>query len=81
MNIVFIQGKIVEEIEYKFIINSKNKAIAILKIELLNKSIITVKAYDKLADFCYSRLEKGQNLIIEGFLDSKMEIVATTIQK
>ena len=45
MNLVFIQGKIISEIDFKFIINSNNKSIAIFKIELFNKSIVTAKAY------------------------------------
>ena len=43
MNLVFILGKIISDIEFKFIINSKNKSIAIFKIQLLNNSEITVK--------------------------------------
>ena len=50
MNIVFIQGKIITDIQFEFIINNKNISIAIFKIQLLNKSIVTVKSYNKLAD-------------------------------
>ena len=50
MNIVFVQGKIISEIEFKFIINSKNISIVIFEIELSNKSKIKAKAYNDLAD-------------------------------
>ena len=40
MNLCFVIGKIVSEIEFKFIINSKNISIAYFKIELINKIIV-----------------------------------------
>ena len=42
MNICFVIGKIISEIEFKFIINSKNVSISYFKIELFNKSIINI---------------------------------------
>ena len=59
-------GKIISDIEFKFIIKSKNKSIAYFDIELLNKSIIQVKAYNEKADFVYRNLKIGQTIIIEG---------------
>ena len=75
MNLVFVQGKIVSNIEFKFIINSKHTSIAIFEIELSNKAIVKVKAYNELADYCYSKLNKGDNVLIEGELNSNIEIV------
>ena len=66
MNICILIGKIISDIEFKFIINSKNKSIAYFDIELLNKSIIRVKAYDEKADYVYRNLKIGQIIIIEG---------------
>ena len=43
MNICILLGKIVSEIEFKFIINSKNKSIAYFDLELLNKSRVRGK--------------------------------------
>ena len=74
MNLCFIIGKIVSEIEFKFIINSKNISIAYFKIELLNKSIVQVKAYNELADYCYSKLQKYDVCVIQGYINSEMEI-------
>ena len=74
MNLVFVQGKIISEIEFKFIINNKNISIAIFEIELYNKSNIKVKAYNNLADYCYSRLNKGDNVLIKGRVNSNIEI-------
>ena len=74
MNLCFIIGKIVSEIEFKFIINSKNISIAYFKIELLNKSIVQVKAYNELADYCYSKLQKYDVCAIQGYINSEMKI-------
>ena len=70
MNICILQGKIISKIEYKFIINSKNKAIAYFEMELLDKNIINVKAYNDLADKCYRRLLTGNEIYIEGILET-----------
>ena len=79
MNKCFLIGKIKSDIEYKFIINSKNTAIAYFYIELLNKSIIKIKAYNDLADKCYSKLNKLDNICIIGYLESTFEIVVEEI--
>ena len=75
MNIVFIQGKIISDIEFNFIINKKNISIAIFEVELLNKSIVKIKAYNELADYCYSKLNKNDVVFMEGYLNSNMEII------
>ena len=66
MNICILIGKIIDEIEFKFIIKSKNKSIAYFNIELLNKSVIKVKAHNLVADFVYSNYRKNQIIAIEG---------------
>lgn len=66
MNLCILFGKIISDIEFKFIINGKNKSIAYFDMELLNNSIIYVKAYDEMADLIYRKLRKNQNIIIEG---------------
>lgn len=80
MNICFIIGKIISNIEYKFILNSKNTAIATFKIELENKSIITVKAYNKIADYCYRNLTNGSMIFIEGYISNE-EIILEAANK
>ncbi|MCI8617693.1 MAG: hypothetical protein HFJ60_05605 [Clostridia bacterium] len=80
MNLVYIQGKIISDIEFKFIIKSKNKSISIFKLELTNNSIVTIKAYNELADYCYSKLNKDDIILIEGKLNSKLEIILQIIE-
>ena len=81
MNIVFIEGKIISDIKFHFIINSNNISIATFEIELLNKSIVQIKAYNELADYCYSKLNKNDVVFIEGYLNSNMEIIIKTLKK
>ena len=75
MNLVYIQGKVVSKIDFKFIINSKNISVAIFKVELRNKSVIVVKAYNEVADYCYRKLSEGREIIIEGRLNTKLEVI------
>ena len=59
MNEVFLIGKIISNIEFKFIINSKNKAIACFEIKTADKQIVRIQAYNQLADFTYSKLNEN----------------------
>lgn len=65
MNECFLIGKIISNIEYKFIYKNskanKNTAIAYFDIELSNKSIVKVKAFNEIADYCYKNLENKNN--------------------
>ncbi len=85
MNICFIMGKIVSNIEFKFIIKSKNYSIIIFKLELRNKSIIQVKAYNELADFGYQNLKVGEKVFLQGMICNDIdlnidELICTRIQ-
>ncbi len=81
MNICFLKGKIISDIEFKFIINNKKYySISIFKIKLDNKSIITVKGYNETADWCYRNLIKNDNIAIYGNLNSEMEIIVQDIE-
>lgn len=68
-------GKIISEIEFKFIIQGKNTAIATFQIELENKSIITIKGYDEIADYCYQKLKNNDTIIIQGRLQDDGKII------
>lgn len=74
MNNCFISGKIITEIEFKFAVKNKFYSIAEFKIELDNKSIIKIKAYDKNAEYCYQKLEKEMYINIYGKIDNKGDI-------
>ena len=75
MNICFLIGKICSQIDFKFILRSKNITIAIFNIELLNGTIIKVKGYNEIADYCYSNLNKGNVIFIEGYINKRYETI------
>ena len=80
MNICFFMGKIISNIDFKFIINDKrNISIEIFEVELNNKSKITVIGYNEFADFCYSRLKKNDNIAFQGYLNSTLNVVLEDI--
>lgn len=67
MNRVYLMGKIITDIEFKFIINSKNISVAMFKIKTIkDNQIINIKAYNELADYFYSKYNTGDTIVIEG---------------
>ena len=81
MNECFVIGKIISDIKFDFIINSKNISIVRFKIKLENKSIIKIKGYDEIADWCYQKLNSGNIVGIYGYITKKMEIIIEDIEK
>ncbi len=80
MNLCFLIGKIVSDIEFKFIINSKQQAISMFTLKVSENCILKVKAYNELADMCYQKLVKGDVVGIQGSIESKMEIIIENIE-
>lgn len=74
MNKCFLFGKIISDINFKFIINSKNISIAMFDLELENKSIVKIKAYNEIADYCYSHLLRNCRIMIYGNIQTTGEI-------
>ena len=75
MNVVFVSGKIISKIEFKFIINSKNISIATFFMQFGN-NIIKVIAYDEIADYIYKKFKIKDNVCIFGKLKKNiLEIV------
>ena len=81
MNLCFLYGKIVSNIDFKFMINSKNTSKAVFYLKLKNDSIIKIKAYNEIADFCFSKLKKGNSIILEGTIDSRYDVTVREIQE
>lgn len=74
MNEIFIIGKVVSKIEYKFIINSK-KYFSKAEFEIeLNKQRFKVRGYNNIADFCYRRIKINDKVFINGRIESDMII-------
>ena len=72
MDGVFLIGKIISDIEFKFIINLKNKAIACFEIKTADKQIVRVQAYNQLADFVYSKLNTNDKVFINGYIEDNV---------
>ena len=76
MNEVFIIGKIISDIDFKFIINSKTKkSIARFTIKTKTEQKIFIRAYNDLADFVYSRFKESDNIFVYGRLSGDYVIV------
>ena len=78
MNICFLIGKIISNIEFNFTLNKKEISISKFILKVNNEKII-VKSHNEIADWCYNKLNKNKTIAIEGKIDGKMEVVAHKI--
>lgn len=78
MNICFLMGKIISDVEFDFIIenNTINKDIVTTRFKILleNGSIIKVKSYGKIAEECFQKYVKSDIVSIYGILNSNGEL-------
>ena len=82
MNEVFLIGKVITEVEFKFIINAKNISIAKFNLKTTDKQIIKVEAYNEQAYSVFRRLRKEDNIIINGYITTKGTIILrNTVEK
>ena len=81
MNEVFIIGRIKTEIDFKFIINSKKYFSKVkFKIQTQDKQELKVVGYNSIADFALKHLKEQDTIIINGRLNTNMEIEVQEIQ-
>ena len=77
MNDCFLLVNRIDDINFKFIINRKEKSIVKFKAKLLNNSKIEVFAFDELADYIYRKdLER---FFFRGKIRSGMQVEVTEI--
>ena len=70
MNEVFIIGKVITEVKFDFILNSKHISIARFGvITVRDKQEIEIIAYDEMADYVYANLKHEDVVIINGYLE------------
>ena len=81
MNECFFIGKIISNINFEFIYKSKNIAITNFRMKLLDNNEIDVKAYNELADYCYSKLEINDIIFINGKIETRGIINIKKIKK
>ena len=70
MNEVFIIGKVITEVKFDFILNSKHISIARFRvITVRDKQEIEIMAYDEMADYVYANLKHEDVVMINGYLE------------
>lgn len=70
MNKVFIIGKIITEVKFDFILNSKHISIARFGvITVCDKQEIEIMAYDEMADYVYANLKHEDVVMINGYFE------------
>ena len=78
VNEVFIMGKVIGEVKYKFILEKHNNAKAVISLELLDKTKIEVIAYNEIADYAFKNLDENELVFINGKIYGK-EVIACNI--
>lgn len=73
MNICFLEGKVINKIDLKFIYDIKNKrlgkkhiSLVEIELEIKNNQIIKLKGYDEIADFIYRNIREEDYVWVEG---------------
>lgn len=64
MNEVFLIGKIVGDIKYKFMLQKSKNAKAILNIKITNKTKLEIIAYNEQADYAFKNLKAADTVFI-----------------
>ncbi len=80
MNLCFLMGKIISDIEFNFVLNSKNISIARFTLEVDENCMIIIKAYNETADWCYQNLIKSDRIAIQGEINTSGEVVINSIE-
>ena len=81
MNEVFIIGKVITEVKFDFILNSKNISVSKFKImTIYDKQEINITAYDEMADYAYANLKINDIIMINGYLGNN-NVVLEEIKK
>lgn len=68
MNEVFLMGKVIKEIEYRFMLEKGKNAKAEIKLELLDKTQLKVIAYNEEADYTMQHIRKNDDIFIYGII-------------
>ena len=80
MNICFLMGRIISDIDFNFIINDKKyNSIAIFKLRVSKNCVLIIKAYNEIADWCYKNLIMNDCISLYGEINSEMEIILQDI--
>lgn len=75
MNEVFLIGKVITEVDFKFIINSTRLSKAKFSIETLEDGeMINIVAYDEMSDYIYRNVKSEDIIMINGYIENNVII-------
>ena len=73
INLCFLYGKVINEIDLKFIYNDRNKSldkkhisIVEMELKLLDGQVIKLHAYNEVADDVFKNINKDDFITIQG---------------
>ena len=73
INLCFLSGKIINEIDLKFVYNSqkrsldkKHTSIARIELELQDGQVIQLHAYNEMADYVFRNVKKSDYIFVQG---------------
>lgn len=75
MNEVFLIGRVIREIEYKFMLEKGKNAKAVAYLELLDKTEVKTIAYNENADYALQNIKKNDFVFVYGKMESDTVIV------
>ena len=80
MNEVFLIGKVIEDIEYKFMLKKRKNAKAKIELKLIDETKVEVVAYNEQADYTLQNIKIRNNVFVYGKLQNS-EIIINKIIK
>lgn len=75
MNEVFLIGKVIKEIEYRFMLEKGKNAKAEIKLELLDKTQLKIIAYNEEADYTIQNIRENDIVFIYGMIKETEVII------
>ena len=73
INLCFLSGEVINEVDLKFVYNTRKKSldkkhISISKIELKlqDGQIVQLHAYNEMADYVFRNIQKGEYITVQG---------------
>ena len=77
INLCFLSGKVINEIDLKFVYNSqkrsldkKHTSIVKIELELQDGQVIQLHAYNEIADYVFINVKKGDYIFVQGEVKS-----------
>lgn len=80
MNEVFIIGKVISKVDYRFIINNKKQFAKVEFKVQVDKQIIRVIGYNNIADFCLRNLKEKDYILINGKISINSKIIVKYLE-